>query len=362
MRLERLRHTCQKELFTAAFITEPSSLFYVTGFKTDPHERVVALYVPGMEEAKAILLLPHMEIEQARSDGWEGEVLGYNDTQDPWQLLASHIHLASESTIAIEKHHMTVERLEAIQETFKPKYVEAIEPHIRQMRLQKSQDEIDIMKEAAHLADVGISLGKGALQEGITEAEVKQIIEQGLAQRGVREMSFTTTVLFGEHSAQPHGVSGERTLRAGDIVLFDLGVVHKGYTSDITRSFFFRKASEQQRAMYDAVLEANEEAIAAISVGKPMLTAEKAARASLYERGFNDYFTHRIGHGLGIDVHEYPSLHAENELPFTAGMTFTIEPGVYIPEIGGIRIEDEVYLTEDGVELLTKSAKNLEII
>ncbi|TDQ39119.1 M24 family metallopeptidase [Aureibacillus halotolerans] len=360
MSLTHLNVQLKKMEVDTAIVTLPSDIFYLTQFKTEPHERVVALVI--QLERDPLLLLPAMEVEQARADGWAGDVLPYKDTDQPWELLAASLDSATISTLGIQKNHLTVERLEAIQQTLEPTKVIAVENVLQQMRLVKSPQELAIMKEAALFADKGVEIGKHALKEGITELEVKNAIEQGLAQLGIAEMAFKTTVLFGKRSAQPHGNSGNTALCKGDIALFDLGVVHNGYTSDITRCFLFAEYNEEAATIYEAVLAAEEQAIKSIAPGVPIATAERAARDELKTRKLETDFTHRLGHGLGIDVHEFPSLHEKNETPFCVGMTFTVEPGVYVPSIGGIRIEDDIVVTEHGYEILTESPKQLEVV
>src|SRR5699024_9630674 len=160
----------------------------------------------------------------------------------------------------------------------------------------------------------------------------------------------------------PHGTPGNKPIEKGDFVLFDLGVVYKRYCSDMTRTFAFHSVIAEQKRIYETVLRAEEEAIKASVIGEKVGTIEQVARNIITEAGYGTYFTHRIGHGLGIDVHEYPSMHANNTLPLAEGMCYTIEPGIYVPDVGGVRIEDMVFMTKDGAETLTKFPKHLQII
>ena len=175
-------------------------------------------------------------------------------------------------------------------------------------------------------------------------------------------MSFDTIIVSGTKTASPHGIPGEKKIEKGDFVLFDLGVVYKGYCSDITRTIAFGEPTEEKRKIYETVKKAQQ---AAIDVSRPGTLAKDvdfAARSIIEEAGYGELFPHRIGHGLGISVHEFPSLTGTNEMPLEEGMVFTIEPGIYDPEVTGVRIEDDLYVTKDGVEVLTKFPKELKVV
>lgn len=264
--------------------------------------------------------------------------------------------------IAVEKSHLTVERLEALSGVFPDAEFVSIDDQLNNMRVIKDTEEIGRLAEAAELADFAIETGCSLLKEGVTELEVLSEIELALKKRGVTHMSFDTMVLFGDKTASPHGKPGDRKLQRGDFVLFDLGVIWKGYCSDITRTVSFGNPSDEQRAIYDTVLRAELSSLEAARVGVTAAELDRTARGVIEDAGYGDYFTHRLGHGLGISVHEYPSLHGANDLPLQEGMAFTVEPGIYVPAVTGVRIEDDLVLTADGVNVLTKFPKELQII
>lgn len=175
-------------------------------------------------------------------------------------------------------------------------------------------------------------------------------------------MSFDTTVLTGDKAASPHGKTGDRKLQEGDLVLFDLGVVHKGYCSDITRTLALGEPGEEQKKVYDIVLKSETAALEAVKPGVTAAELDQISRKVITDAGYGDYFTHRLGHGLGISVHEFPSIHGANPMTMEKGMVFTLEPGIYVPGKVGVRIEDDVAVTENGYEVLTKYPKELQII
>lgn len=205
-------------------------------------------------------------------------------------------------------------------------------------------------------------VGVAAIQEGKTELDVLATIEFELKKKGILEMSFSTMVLTGEKTAAPHGKPGLSMIRKGDLILFDLGVVYKGYCSDITRTVALGEVNDKQREIYETVLTAQMATLNLCKPGEKIGNLDQTARSIITEKGYGDNFTHRIGHGLGIDVHEFPSMNATNTRALQTGMTFTIEPGIYVPGVGGVRIEDDVLITEDGFETLTHYPKELQIL
>ncbi|WP_110112180.1 Xaa-Pro peptidase family protein [Bacillus sp. CGMCC 1.16541] len=346
-----------------SFIHSTENVFYLTGFYTNPHERLLGLFV--FPEAEPLLVCPAMEVNQAKSAGWEYEVLGYEDHENPWELLKESLHkrnVTTASTIAVEKELLSYARAEELLKIYSTATLVNAEEKLNELRVVKEPLEIDVLKQAAELADYGVQVGVEALQEGVTEMDVLAKIEYELKRKGIREMSFSTMVLFGEKSGEPHGNPGLRTLKKGDFVLFDLGVVLNGYCSDITRTVAFGHVSDKQREIYETVKRAQQAALDASKPGTRIGDLDIIARNIITEAGYGHYFPHRLGHGLGINVHEFPSMSKTNNDVLKEGMVYTIEPGIYIPEIGGVRIEDDVVITKDGAKTLTNYPKELQII
>ncbi|WP_010678413.1 M24 family metallopeptidase [Bacillus timonensis] len=360
-RLQQLSSWLTEKNITCSFVTSTPNVFYLTNFYTDPHERLLGLFVFQNEEP--ILICPNMEITQARKAGWEYEIIGYSDTDNPWELIQNSLSKrnVTVSTLALEKEHLTVERFEQITKLFPSSSFVSAEEKLHTLRMIKDEKEVSILQEAAKFADYGVEVGVQAIAEGKSELDVLATIEFELKKKGIRQMSFDTMVLTGVKTAAPHGKPGLETIKKGDLVLFDLGVVLDGYCSDITRTVAFGEISEKQREVYETVLNAQLAAVDACKPGIRVGDIDRKARSIISDAGFGEYFTHRIGHGLGIDVHEFPSMNETNDLLLQKGMVFTIEPGIYVPEIGGVRIEDDMIITADGAETLTKFPKELII-
>ncbi|WP_099362168.1 M24 family metallopeptidase [Fredinandcohnia onubensis] len=360
-RLQQLSSWLTEKDITCSFITSTPNVFYLTNFYTEPHERLLGLFVFQHEEP--ILICPNMELAQARNAGWEYEIIGYSDTDNPWELIQHSLSKRNItiSSLALEKEHLTVDRFEQIQKLFPSTSFVSAEEKLHTLRMIKEEKEISILEDAAKLADYGVEVGVQAIAQGKSELDVLATIEFELKKKGIRQMSFDTMVLTGLKTAAPHGKPGLETIQKGDFVLFDLGVVLDGYCSDITRTVAFGEVSDQQREVYDTVLKAQLAAVDTCKPGTRIGDIDRAARTIISNAGYGEYFTHRIGHGLGIDVHEFPSMNETNDMLLQKGMVFTIEPGIYAPEIGGVRIEDDMIITADGAQTLTKFPKELLI-
>lgn len=361
-KIEQLQQYLQTAQVDAAFITNPDNVFYVSGFRSNPHERLLGVMI--FKEAEPFLICPKMEMPDAKAAGWTYEMVGHEDTQDSMELLREKVQakVGEIGTLGIEKNHLTVDRYEALQERFNAPTFHSLDDQMNTMRVIKDEDELVILREAAQFADYAIEVAAANLKEGMTELELMTIVESALKERGIKQMSFETTILGGEKAASPHGSTGSRPFTLGDFVLLDLGVVHKGYCSDITRTLVFGEPGEKQREVYETVLRAEQTALEAVKPGIKASELDRIARDVIEEAGFGEYFTHRLGHGLGVSVHEFPSIHGANDMPMEAGMVFTIEPGIYIPGEVGVRIEDDVAVTADGYEVLTKYPKEMRVI
>ncbi|QFT90177.1 Xaa-Pro dipeptidase [Bacillus sp. THAF10] len=361
-RLQQLVNWTTQEGLSACFLTSTPNIFYISGFYTDPHERLLGMLV--FPHNNPAIVCPNMEVEQVKKTGWNFDIIGYDDTDDPWQKVGQYVKQQGITVekLAVEKEHMTVARLHKLESIFPGVALASAEDKMYELRLLKDEDEIAILREAAKLADYGVEVGVHHLKKGVREQELVAIIEYELKKKGISQMSFSTMALTGEKTAAPHGKPGLETVQDGDLVLFDLGVVLNGYCSDITRTVAFGSVNDKQQEIYETVLKAQLAAVDACKPGVEIGQLDRLARSIITDAGYGEYFTHRIGHGLGIEVHEYPSMNAMNTMNLQKGMTFTIEPGIYKPGVGGVRIEDDILITDSGLELLTSYPKDLKII
>lgn len=362
-RLEKLSGWLKHEGVELAMIQDPANLFYLTGFECEPHERLVALFsFPGEEP---FMILPELEMDRLKNSGWTHGITAYGDSDNPWHIIRSLLadrKLLSFQRAAVEPEHLTYARAQSLLSLSPEAKLVSVSTHLGAMRVIKDETEIRAARKAARFADMAVETGIAALKPGCTELEVVARIEYEMKRQGIREMSFSTMVLFGKKSGDPHGIPGTQPLQEGDLVLFDLGVIFDGYASDITRTVAFRSISEEASRIYETVRKAQEAALAQCRPKTPMMEVDRAARQVIAEAGYGAHFPHRIGHGLGISAHEYPSLHGKNSDHLSEGMIITVEPGIYVPEIGGVRIEDDLVITADGHQVLTRFPKELQIV
>lgn len=227
------------------------------------------------------------------------------------------------------------------------------------IRAFKTPEEIELMREAIQISEEALQRTLDWVQVGMTEQAIAAKLEQEMSSLGGEGLAFGTLVLTGENSALPHGVTGGRTLKENEFLLFDFGTKKSDYPSDITRTFCIGTPTEEMQKIYDAVYRANAAARAISKPGVSCHDVDKAARDVIEEAGYGAYFTHRTGHGLGLSGHELPNIAANDQTKLEVGMVYTIEPGIYVPGVGGVRIEDDVIVTEDGIESLTTFPREL---
>ena len=226
------------------------------------------------------------------------------------------------------------------------------------LRARKAPEEIASMRKAIQISETALEATIDWAKPGMTERQIADRLSAEMLQRGAQGLAFLL-VLTGEKSGLPHGDTGDRVWGADEFLLIDFGARFQNYPADITRTFCYGQPTEQMRAMYEAVYGANK---AAREFARPGVTCEavdRVARDVIEQAGLGEYFIHRLGHGLGLSVHELPNMVAGNQQVLLPGMVFTIEPGVYIPGVGGVRIEDNVVVTEDGLDVLTSFPREL---
>ncbi|WP_208560286.1 M24 family metallopeptidase [Marinilactibacillus kalidii] len=338
------------------YIDDPSLVGYFTGFESDPHERVLALF---LMKHHAFLFTPNLEAKDAKRQSSIETIISYKDEENPWAIIESHLSTYDFpiEKVGIIENNLTVERFNHLMKSTASPNTMDISSMIQEIQLIKSDDEIQRMIKAGKMADKALEIGMNALKVGISEQAVVAEIEYEMKKRGISEMSFQTMVLFGDHAGSPHGNPGERTLQENEFVLFDLGVVSEGYTSDVTRTVAFKSSTQEERDIYEVVLSAQKTAQAAVKPGITTGELDNIARSIIEKAGYGDYFTHRLGHGLGKTVHEYPSLSKGSEMVIKEGMCFSLEPGIYIENKIGVRIEDCVYVTAEGCIPFTQTSK-----
>jgi Xaa-Pro aminopeptidase len=238
-----------------------------------------------------------------------------------------------------------------------------IKEMVESLRIKKEKEEVRLIKKAVKRAEEAFLEIRPAIKEGVTERAVALRLEESLRRKGCQRIPFDIIVASGENAALPHALVSDRRLKAGDLVVIDWGGEAEGYFSDMTRSLLIKGPDiESKIKIYNTVLKANRSAIRRAGAGVRAGEVDRAARSLIKGAGFGDFFGHGTGHGVGLDIHESPRISLRSKDILGQGMVFTIEPGIYIPGLGGVRIEDMVYVGEKGSRVLTRLSKRLEII
>lgn len=353
-RLQAILNNMEEAALTQLLISDPSTIFYLTGQWIHPGERMLVLLL--RTDGAHRLFANDLFLVRTDSDL---PVLRYSDTQDGVALLAEHTD--STQPLGVDKTWPARFLLRLMELCGASAYVNASACADR-ARACKDAWEQEQMREASRINDRCMLRFRELLREGVTEAEVAAQIRPIYLEEGAEDVSFPPIVAFGQNAADSHHMPDATPLRAGDCIVLDVGCVKDGYCSDMTRTYFFREVSDKHRMLYDLVLRANEAAEALVHPGVPMCALDAAARDLISAAGYGPQFHHRLGHSIGFECHEAGDVSAVNHDEARPGMIFSIEPGIYLTGEVGIRIEDLVLVTPDGVERLNRLSKELEIV
>lgn len=233
---------------------------------------------------------------------------------------------------------------------------------VEKIRMIKTNEELELITKACNIADEAYEYILTFVKAGMTELEVKNELESYMTRLGASGPSFDTIVASGYRGALPHGVASDKVIESGDMVTLDFGAFYKGYASDITRSFGVGFVSEEMEKIYNIVLESQLKSLEGVKAGMTGQEADSIARDIISSHGYGQNFGHSLGHGFGLEVHEMPALAQKSETVLEPGMCITIEPGIYVDGVGGVRIEDDAVVTEQGLKKLTHSSKKLFIV
>ena len=343
--LERMQSAMQAAEVPAFLVSDPVNIRWLTGF-TGSFAYVI------VTESSGVLISDSRYTLQARE---QVSVLPTATFANPVKVddfLFEHLQQLGVSRLAFDQHQVSYGKHADWSRTFAGVELIGHDDPITDLRAIKTREEIDRIREACRLADDCMAHVTDGMQTGVTELELLTRLESFLRSHG-SEASFDPIIVSGPRSARPHGVPSQRALEVGDLVTIDLGAIVDGYCSDITRTVVMGPASPRQREVYHAVLAAEQLGIAGLKPGANGREIDAGVRKLLDENELAQYFGHGLGHGLGTAVHDTGRLSPTMDQPIAAGQVWTVEPGVYIEGFGGIRIEDDVLVTEDGPEVLT---------
>jgi len=360
-RLGRLREILKQKRIGGFLIASPSNLFYLGGFRAEGSVGLVT-------QREARIFVPQLLYEQAKQAVRDFEVIGFRDK--PLEKVGKYLTGEKIKRLGFEPGGVSIRRYKEMNRAFRRVRLVSVDSLVEKMRMVKTEEEMALIRKSAQLCVAAFRFIKKRIRIGMKERIIACQLEYFMKKRGAEKPSFEIIVASGENTAYPHYQTGERKIRSGDCLLIDMGCVYKGYCSDLTRPLFLDIITDtyggglratlpfeprgKYKKIYQVVRKAQRAAIEKIRPGVKCSSIDSAARKMIARAGLGDYFIHRTGHGIGLDVHELPCVEENSKQVLRAGMVLTVEPGVYIPGFGGVRIEDMVLVTKKGGEVLTE--------
>lgn len=359
LRLQKLQVIAERENIAAFVVVPSASLVYLAGFNMGLSERPAFLLVP--QQGEVSFLCPAFEAERVRRDSGIAQLVTYSDEAGPIVAMTQALSGWQQGKrIAFEYRACRLLEYDVMAQALGGQ-IEMVDarPFLAELRMAKDATEQADLRTAAAAADMMMAAIERLLVPGVSEWQLQEAAVQALADAYPHAEVPFISIASGERTALPHAGTTDRVIEAGDLVWADLGASINGYVSDITRTFALGPLTAELARAYDLVLAANQAACRAAKPGVTAAYLDQVARAVISDGGFGEQFTHRTGHGIGLEVHEEPYIVGGNNLVMQPGYAFTIEPGIYLPGKGGIRIEDDVVITETGASVLTSYQRDL---
>jgi Xaa-Pro dipeptidase len=361
IRQERLSAALAQNNLEALALNAGPSLTYLSGLNFHLMERpVILLFIPGQAPT---IVLPELETAKLSALPFEVNAFTYGEDPATWPGIFQNALQAAGAqgkTIGVEPTRLRFLELRILESAAPTASFVSAEDAMAQLRICKDANEVAAMRMAVDIAQRALQATLPFIQPGRTERQVASELSFQLLRAGSDpELSFAPIVSGGPNSANPHASPSERPLQTGDLLVIDWGAIYAGYVSDLTRTFAIGPVEEEFVRIHQIVQQANAAGRAASRLEAPAEAVDQAARRVIEEAGYGPYFTHRVGHGIGMEGHEAPYMRAGNTLALEPGMAFTVEPGIYLPGRGGVRIEDDIVITPDGAESLSNLPREL---
>lgn len=359
-RLSNIQDQLKKKGLKAMALVPGPNMLYISGMHTHLSERPIVMLIPA--EGEPGVVIPTLEAPKAKAAGIpENLIFNWGDDEGyigAFQAACQEFGLAG-STIAVEKLYMRMLEWDMLEEFSAGINREYADPILNQLRLTKDEEEIGHLRKAIEIAENAMHALLPKIKIGMTEKQIAGMLSQLMIEGGSEGNPFGPIVSSGPNAASPHAVPTDRPIQEGELMIIDWGAIVHDYPSDITRTFAIGDISDDLESKYNIVKAANEAGISVVSPESDCSAVDEATRQTIDDAGYGEYFIHRTGHGLGLEIHEEPSMITGNSAKLVEGMTFTIEPGIYIPDEVGIRIEDDILVTSDGYLVLTSFPKKL---
>jgi Xaa-Pro dipeptidase len=363
-RFDQLNASLRTSDLDAVILNPGPTLTHLTGLQFHLMERpVVLLFAKDQDPA---IVLPELELQKVASLSYKLQVFPYPENPSEWD----NAFRKAAQALSLDGKRIGVEPRQLRLLEFR--YVKAGAPEadypdasevLSGLRLRKDQAEVEAMRRAVKIAQDALEATIPLIKIGMTEKELSsELVVQLLRQGSEPEMPFAPIVSGGPNGANPHASPSERKLQVGDLLVVDWGATYDGYISDLTRTFAVGEVDEEYQKIHKIVQEANAAGRAAGKPGVPCANVDKAARDVIEKAGYGTYFTHRTGHGIGMEGHEEPYMRGDNMQVLEPGMAFTVEPGIYLPNRNGVRIEDNVVITETGADVLSDMPRAIRIV
>lgn len=345
-RIETLREYMGKNNISATWVTKPEDIYYYSGFTGSTGS---ALITEG-----ALYFFADFRYTKQVSQQCVGytikEVSAKKNTMD-------HLKELVVGTLAYEDQYMSVSEYNALKSAILEERLVPLKNTITVLRAIKDEEEIVNLRQAAAIADKGFLHVLDIVKPGMTEKELALELEFFMRKQGASGLSFTTIVASGIRSSMPHGVASDKVIEKNDMLTLDFGCMYNGYCSDMTRTFVVGTADERQKELYNIVLETQLKVLEAIKPGARCKEIDALSREIIGGYGYGEFYGHGLGHGVGLEIRELPVLNGTSEFVLEENMVVTDEPGIYLPDFGGVRIEDTVLVTKDGYDLISRSTK-----
>src|SRR5690625_36404 len=351
-KLEKIRKQLKNQGLDALLITNPFNRRYLSDFTGSSGTLLVSL-------EQAILFTDFRYIEQATNETNLFEIVEHKGSL--LSEITNQLNKYNIKRLGFEENDVSFKQFTQFNHTFDVELIPTSDI-VENVRLIKTQDELLILQEAAKIADNAFSEILNYIKLGVKEIDVSNELERLMRPQGATSSSFDTIVASGYRGALPHGVASEKEIQTGELVTMDFGALYNGYCSDITRTIAVGEVNEELKKIYDVVLQAQLRGVSGVKAGITGEEVDALTRDYITNEGYGDYFGHSTGHGLGSEVHENPRLAKGSKTILEENMVVTIEPGIYVPNVGGCRIEDDIIVTNEGNIRLTHSKKELIIL
>jgi len=363
-RFDRLNASLHASGLDAVILNPGPTLTHLTGLRFHLMERpVVLLFAKDQDPA---IVLPELELQKVASLTYKLQVFPYPENPSEWD----NAFRKAAQALSLDGKRIGVDPRQLRLMEFR--HVKAGAPEadypdgsdlLAGLRLKKEKAEVEAMRRAVQIAQDALEATIPSIKMGMTEKELSSELVMQLLKHGSEpEMPFAPIVSGGPNSANPHASPTERKLQAGDLLVIDWGATYDGYISDLTRTFAVGEVDEEYKKIHKIVQEANAAGRLAAKPGVPCANVDKAARDVIEKAGYGKYFTHRTGHGIGMEGHEEPYMRGDNMQLLEPGMAFTVEPGIYLPNRNGVRIEDNVVITDDGADVLSDMPREIIVV